>query len=252
MDKSQKIILALLILISATSWVASKDQAMIQEMMLDSETLLLFTATWTVGMAAMMFPSISPMVLLYKKLIKNNTGQSETGAFDNVKLISFVSSYLVVWAITGIVMLVGWSTLSGNFFMEATNEEMAIIYGVILIISGTYQFSPLKTKCLGYCESPTTFFMRRWKSGSAGAVKMGTFHGLYCLGCCWPYFLLMIALGWMNLVFMGLFAVIIFGEKIWSKGIWVSRMVGIGFIVFGLISMLAPDQNILLLNSDMM
>ena len=40
-----------------------------------------------------------------------------------------------------------------------------------------------------------------------GAVKMGAYHGLYCLGCCWPYFLLMVALGWMNLLWMGLFAV---------------------------------------------
>jgi predicted metal-binding membrane protein len=252
MDKSQKIILASLIIISAVSWVASKDQSMMEEIMLDSGMLFLFTAVWTVGMAAMMFPAISPMVLLYKKLITNNTGESETGGYDHVKLISFVGSYLAVWTLTGIVLLVGWSILGDNFFMETTNKEMGTIYGIILIISGAYQFSPLKTKCLGYCESPATFFMRRWKSGFTGSIKMGTFHGLYCLGCCWPYFLLMIALGWMNLVFMGLFAAIIFGEKIWSKGIWVSRMVGIGFIALGLISMPALDLNILFLNSEMM
>ncbi|MGQ0796146.1 MAG: DUF2182 domain-containing protein [Nitrosopumilaceae archaeon] len=251
MDKSQKIILASLIIISASSWIASKDQSM-EEMMIDSDVLLLFTAMWTVGMSAMMFPAISPMVLLYKKLIKSNAGKSETAGYDFIKLTSFVGSYLVVWALTGIVLLVGWSTLSGNFFMETTKEEMVTIYGVILIISGAYQFSTLKTKCLGYCESPASFFMRRWRNGSTGAIKMGTFHGLYCLGCCWPYFLLMIALGWMNLLFMGLFAAIIFGEKIWSKGIWVSRIVGIGFIVLGLISLFVPNLDILFLNSEMM
>jgi hypothetical protein len=45
-------------------------------------------------------------------------------------------------------------------------------------------------------------------------------------------------------LFMGLFAGIIFGEKIWSKGIWVSRMAGIGFIVLGLISVFVPDLSI--------
>jgi Predicted metal-binding integral membrane protein (DUF2182) len=107
-----------------------------------------------------------------------------------------------------------------------------------LIISGGYQFSSLKRKCLGYCESPLSFFMRRWRSGTIGAVKMGTYHGLYCLGCCWPYFLLMVALGWMNLLWMGLFAGIIFGEKIWCKGIWIARCAGIGLAIVGIMTII--------------
>jgi hypothetical protein len=43
----------------------------------------------------------------------------------------------------------------------------------------------------------------------------------------------MVALGWMNILWMGLFAGIIFGEKIWSRGIWVARAAGIGLIVIG-------------------
>jgi predicted metal-binding membrane protein len=34
-------------------------------------SISLFTASWTVGMASMMFPTIVPMVLLYNKLIMN-------------------------------------------------------------------------------------------------------------------------------------------------------------------------------------
>lgn len=81
--------------------------------------------------------------------------------------------------------------------------------------------------------------MRRWRSGTLGAVKMGTFHGLYCLGCCWPYFLLMVALGWMNILWMALFAAIIFGEKIWLRGgKWIARSAGVGFITLGIIALL--------------
>jgi predicted metal-binding membrane protein len=118
-----------------------------------------------------------------------------------------------------------------------SKQQLDLVFGILLILSGLYQFSPLKTKCLGYCESPMSFFMRRWRSGTIGAVKMGTYHGLYCLGCCWPYFLLMIALGWMNLLWMALFAAIIFGEKIWLRGgIWVARSAGIGFIIIGVLA----------------
>jgi hypothetical protein len=78
--------------------------------------------------------------------------------------------------------------------------------------------------------------MRRWHKGTFGAMKMGLYHGLYCLGCCWPYFLIMVALGWMNLGWMGLFALIIFGEKIWSKGVLIARATGIALIILGLSS----------------
>jgi predicted metal-binding membrane protein len=46
----------------------------------------------------------------------------------------------------------------------------------------------------------------------------------------------MVALGWMNITWMALFAVIIFGEKIWSRGIWVARSVGIVLVALGILS----------------
>ena len=229
--------------------------------------LSLFTVIWTAGMAAMMFPAITPMVLLYDRLIKNNSdnkasspGKGEAkaslivGTEDSqeqqkmkslvhfwspysLKMGLFIGSYLLVWALTGIAILIGWSIPMNYFLIESMITPVNlvnIVFGALLVISGLYQFSPLKTKCLGYCESPLSFFMRRWRSGTVGALKMGTYHGLYCLGCCWPYFLLMVALGWMNLLWMALFAAIIFGEKVWAKGgKWIARSAGVGFVILG-------------------
>ena len=156
----------------------------------------------------------------------------------SVNIIFFVGSYLLVWAVTGIVFLLIWSIPVNYFFMhfEIGQHQLQIVYGIMLVIAGLYQFSSLKTKCLRYCESPLSFFMRRWRSGSIGAIRMGTYHGLYCLGCCWPYFLVMVALGWMNLLWMALFAGVIFGEKIWSKGIWIARSVGLGLAIVGIMA----------------
>jgi predicted metal-binding membrane protein len=278
MDKLQKIILFLLILTSAFAWVITKDQPdMIKAMMtLDPTAISIFTASWTVGMIAMMFPAISPMVLLYNRLIKNDDNNvrgsfysqkenfpSSSFILDNkennfgkrsffisysFKVILFVVCYLVVWALTGVILLLISSIIMNTFIIkESDTKQLDIIYGILLIISGAYQFSPLKTKCIGYCESPFSFFMRRWKSGVSGAVKMGTFHGLYCLGCCWPYFLLMISLGWMNLLWMALFSVIIFVEKIWSRGLLIARMAGIGLMILGIVAItLAPNSHSLL------
>jgi hypothetical protein len=186
---------------------------------------------------------------------KNDNANSDNEVVDKqpssyyfIKMILFVGSYLAIWALTGLVLLLAWSVPMNSFVvMGIERKHLDIIYGVLLIIAGVYQFSPLKTVCIGYCESPLIFFMRRWRSGTIGALKMGTYHGLYCLGCCWPYFLLMIALGWMNLLWMGLFACIIFGEKMWSKGIWIARIAGIGLMTLGLIAIiLAPNAHSLL------
>lgn len=202
----------------------------------------LFTASWTAGMAAMMFPAIVPMVLLYNKLLTNeqSISSAETerleSKFYRLKMILFVGMYLVIWALTGVGLLLAWSVPMNYVVISSDTNNIGIIFGIILIISGIYQFTPLKNKCIGYCESPLSFFMRRWNNGTIGAIKMGTFHGLYCLGCCWPYFLIMVSLGWMNISWMALFAAVIFGEKIWSRGIWIARSVGIVLISVGILS----------------
>lgn len=81
MRKSQKIILISLISSSALACIISKDQPhMIKAMMTyDPIAISLFTASWTTGMAAMMFPAISPMVLLYNRFIKSNNSTSRNG-----------------------------------------------------------------------------------------------------------------------------------------------------------------------------
>lgn len=239
----QKVIIASLLSIAGLSWILSTFQPDMMNIVnsYDVTLIALFIASWTAGMAAMMFPAIVPMVLLYNKIITNKQSDSSPEIIQlkfpySLKVILFVGMYLVIWAITGLVLLLGWSVPMSIIVSVPANNNIGIIFGSILIISGIYQFTPLKNKCIGYCESPLSFFMRRWKSGISGAIKMGAYHGLYCLGCCWPYFLIMVALGWMNLLWMGLFATIIFGEKMWSKGIWIARGVGIALIVLGISS----------------
>lgn len=255
-------VLAALIGTSAVAWIASIHQP---DMMMTAMTtynpiaISLFTASWTAGMAAMMFPAITPMVLLYNRLVSNKEeskgGQSPIMfqpkqrpgllSLRSLRVTLFVGSYLLVWAVTGIGLLLGWSVSMNNTIMitdsPANSSRQLLlpsIYGALLIMAGAYQFTPLKRICIGYCESPLSFFMRRWRDGTFGAMRMGLWHGMYCLGCCWAYFLLMVALGWMNLIWMGLFAGIILGEKMRSKGIWIARAFGVGLAITGILVIL--------------
>ena len=257
MDKVPKAVAISLIATSALAWIASINQPDMMVAMTNYNPLSisLFTASWTAGMAAMMFPAIIPMVLLYNRLVTNrkNNRSSQSSvtiqeeeeqngkvrsspSFPSLRIILFVGSYLLVWALTGIALLLGWSVVMNNTIMTTESTSLVqYLYGSLLILAGVYQFTPLKRICIGYCESPMSFFMRRWRDGTSGAVNMGLYHGMYCLGCCWVYFLLMVALGWMNLLWMGLFAGIIFAEKMWSRGIWVARAAGIQLAVIGIL-----------------
>ena len=244
MNNLQKIILVSLITISGVSWFLSINQPEMMNIMKSYNPLLivLFVVSWTFGMAAMMFPAIVPMVLLYSKLLTNKQSDSDSSTetlqprLSTFKVGLFVGMYLAIWSITGLALLLAWSIPMNSIVMLQDAKSLGIIFGSILIVSGIYQFTSLKNSCIGYCESPLSFFMRRWNNGITGAIKMGVCHGLYCLGCCWPYFLIMLSLGWMNITWMGIFAAIIFGEKIWPRGIWIARCVGIVLITLGILS----------------
>src|SRR5215210_3394877 len=74
MDKTQKAVIASLIATSALAWIASINQPdmMVAMTTYNPLSISLFAASWTAGMAAMMFPAITPMVLMYNRLATNN------------------------------------------------------------------------------------------------------------------------------------------------------------------------------------
>jgi hypothetical protein len=88
MKKSTFIIIIFLVSISASSWLISIRQydTMMSSMMMFYNSLValsLFVMIWTVGMAAMMFPAIIPMILFYNRLIDNNSNNSNINSNRN-------------------------------------------------------------------------------------------------------------------------------------------------------------------------
>src|SRR5918992_6347823 len=72
MDKTQKAVAASLIATSALAWIASINQPdmMVAMTTYNPLSISVFTAGWTAGMAAMMFPAITPMVLSITGLLQ--------------------------------------------------------------------------------------------------------------------------------------------------------------------------------------
>jgi predicted metal-binding membrane protein len=105
--------------------------------------------------------------------------------------------------------------------------------GVLFILAGIYQLTPLKNACLRQCRSPFAFVLNHWRDGRYGALRMGASHGIYCLGCCWVLMALLFAVGVMNLIGVAAIAALVFVEKLLRGGVWVGRAGGGAMAVFG-------------------
>jgi len=193
-----------------------------------------FLVAWAVMMAAMMFPAAAPMIVLFQATA--NRRKATGRAF--VPTWVFVVGYLLVWTgiggITWILVQVA-SDVAGQLGAANRQTWAPLALGTVLGLAGLYQLTPLKRVCLDHCRSPFGFVMQHWREGYGGALQMGVIHGLYCLGCCWALFAVLVAAGVMSLAWMLLLTLVVFAEKVLPFGRRASQVVGVVFLVLGVV-----------------
>jgi predicted metal-binding membrane protein len=198
----------------------------------------LFVAIWVVMMAAMMFPSAAPMILVFSRV----TQSKRTRGQSFVPTWVFVGAYLTVWAAAGVVAFVVATNLQmlamANMSLQSSGRRWS---GLLFVAAGAYQFSPLKNACLSKCRSPLTFILTSWRDGYRGAVEMGVRHGLFCLGCCWLLFAILFPLGIMSVPAMAVIATLILAEKVFALGVVIARALGIALMAYGLLILIVPS-----------
>ncbi|MFN2615269.1 MAG: DUF2182 domain-containing protein, partial [Actinomycetota bacterium] len=146
----------------------------------------LFLSMWVAMMVAMMFPTIAPIVLLHRSVVRRR-GE---GALPT---LAFVAGYLVVWSVIGLVPL---AALVGFRHVSHASDWVARTGGGVLLLAGLYQYTSWKTACLKACRSPLSFLMTHdFGRGSNRAFRVGVSHGAYCLGCCWALMAVLFVVG---------------------------------------------------------
>ena len=248
LTKQEKIIILALIVVSAIAWVFTihHSQSMGSEMPMINQPLIpgaiLFLIMWTVMMVAMMFPAVVPMVVIFSNV--QDKRKSRDQGF--IPTWVFVSGYLLVWALFGVLAYFG-DSLVGHLAVSfpKLQEYGSVIGGSALIVAGLYQLTPLKNVCLTHCRSPLHFIMHKWREGYLGSLIMGIDHGAYCLGCCWGLMLVLFVVGVMNLAWMGILSLVIFIEKISKHGVVISKAVGGLLILLGIAMAVEPKIHIL-------
>jgi len=186
---------------------------------------------WAVMMVGMMTPSASPMILLFARV--NRQRQSDATPLPTT--LVFLLGYLIVWSLFSLgATLIQWGLHSAALLSPEMIRVTPKLGGIFLIAAGIYQFTPLKFACLANCRTPLSFLMTEWQDGTRGALIMGLQHGIYCIGCCWLLMALLFVAGVMNLLWVALIAGYVLAEKVLPAGQWISRVMGIFAVGWGI------------------
>jgi len=237
----RNLILGSLLVLAAAAW----GLLIWQSTVMDDEMSLtmgfgapVFIALWIAMMVAIMFPTAAPMIMMFARV---HAKKQERGQ-PFVPTWLFASSYLLVWAVTG-VLAYGAAVLGDALADQSTwvMDNAPRLGGGLLIAAGVYQLSPLKRACLSKCRSPFDFILHSWRDGYAGSFRMGLEHGVYCLGCCWLLFAILFPLGMMNIAFLALITLLIFAEKSTRVGYRVAQFAALALIVYGVLVIFVPD-----------
>jgi predicted metal-binding membrane protein len=200
----------------------------------------LVVAMWWTMMIAMMLPAAAPALLLYDRARQQRQRDSAAGG-QIASTGLFAAGYLVVWlGFSLLATALQWALVRGGLLSaEMLYSQSRVLSAVLLLASGAYQLSPLKRACLTQCRSPAAFIARQWRSGVAGALRLGVLHGAWCVGCCGLLMVLLFVGGVMNVVWIAVLAVLVLVEKLLPGGPWVGRGIGALLIAWGLATLVA-------------
>jgi predicted metal-binding membrane protein len=190
----------------------------------------LFVALWTVMMVAMMLPAAASMVFMFA------SAQARRGPDVAVPTWIFVAGYILVWAAAGLIVYAfvqAGSDLATRLAPPERASWAPLALGITVAAAGLYQFTPLKRVCLNHCRSPLAFIALHWREGRLGALGMGLRHGIYCLGCCWAQFAVLVAAGVMSMAWMLLLTFVVFAEKMFPHGRRAAVVTGVSLIAVG-------------------
>jgi predicted metal-binding membrane protein len=236
-------LIGLLVVLAAVAWAATDDRmsGMDAGPGTDPGTLGFFIGVWVVMMAAMMFPSIAPMVLMHLRIQEGRRDRGQPAAVGATTL--FVAGYLIIWATAG---LLGYAlfklggAISGDLFLWDSGGPY--LAGGVIVAASIYQLTPLKDACLRNCRSPFMFLMTRWQSGRLGALRMGVEHGGWCVGCCWMLMAALFALGVMSVGWMAFIAALIAIEKLLPWKALANRGIAVLLLALGLAVAFTPGD----------
>jgi predicted metal-binding membrane protein len=178
------------LIVAAAAWaVTIARMSSMDDMTMGLGPVGAFAAGWAVMMAAMMFPSATPLVFEFARNAEGRRGWQAATALLGV-------TYLGIWLAFGVACYVVYNAVGIPW------PNQGLVGGVALILAGLYALTPLKrateARCRELCalHGPLPFNLMR------SAVVAGGRYGLSCLGCSAGLMVAMVLIGLSNLTWM--------------------------------------------------
>jgi predicted metal-binding membrane protein len=241
-DPRRLVLVILLLALAAVGWLVTDERmaGMDAGPGTDPGTLGFYVGVWVVMMAAMMFPSVAPMVVAYARIQRRRREQGKARAGAGAVGV-FIAGYLASWTAFGLLAY-GLLELGRSLSIDALSWDAGGPYvaGGVILAAAVYQLTPAKDACLRKCRTPLDFVLGYWKPGYVGALRMGVEHGAWCVGCCWALMAALFAVGVMSLGWMAFIASLIAIEKVLPSKAVANRGVAVLLAVLGVGVAFAP------------
>ena len=174
-----------------------------------------FLAMWVVMMAAMMLPSLTPMLLRYK-------------ARFGLPTLLMGLGYFFVWALIGLAIFpLGVMLAAVEMEQPALARAVPVAVGVVILIAGAIQLTSWKAHHLACCREP--------KEDAGTAWQQGLRFGLHCGLSCANLTAILLVVGVMDLRAMAVVTAAITAERLAPAGERVTQAIGAIVIGAGLL-----------------
>jgi predicted metal-binding membrane protein len=189
-----------------------------------------FLAMWVVMMAAMMLPSLAPMLWRYRQSV-GRRGESRLGGLTLLAGLG----YFFVWTLYGLAVFpLGAKLAAVEMQQPALARAVPVAVGLVLLIAGAVQLTSWKAHHLAGCrETPASG--STLPADARTAWRQGLRFGLHCGLSCANLAAILLVIGVMDLRAMAVVTAAITAERLAPAGERVAQAIGAVAIVAGLL-----------------
>ncbi len=181
-----------------------------------------FVAMWTVMMAAMMLPSLVPMLVRYRQAV-GRSGEARLHILTAVVAVG----YLAVWSALGAAIFpFGAAFAVAGMRLPSVARAVPIAAGVVVLLAGAVQLTAWKARHLAFGRD-TAGDVHALSADVGTAWRHGVCLGIHCNYCCAGLTASLLALGVMDLRVMAVVTAAITAERLAPAGARVARAVGV-------------------------
>ncbi|MDB5972236.1 MAG: Membrane protein [Hydrocarboniphaga sp.] len=189
-----------------------------------------FLGMWVVMMAAMMLPSLVPMLGRYRRAV-GHAGEPRLGRLT----VRVGLGYFAVWTAVGMAAFPLGAALAAITMRYPTLASAApIAVGVVIVIAGALQFGAWKAHQLAGCRDLAKCDLSL-PADAGTAWRHGLRLGLHCSYCCAGLTVTLLVVGVMDLRAMAAVTAAITLERLAPAGERIARAIGAVVVGAGLV-----------------